>query len=930
MLSDEKVMQDEMQLLPEDDPTAEADTADVCEEPAVTPPEDTPPADKRGFSRFWKEYSYLLLCFFVPAAIMWLIHIAMGVYPFGNNSVLVLDLNGQYVYYFEGLRALLLGEGSFIYSFGRSLGGEFLGIIAYYLASPFSFIVALFPKNMITEALLTLFLLKTGLCGLTFGFYLHKTHTRNPVAAVIFSCMYALTAYAVVYQHNTMWIDNVLFLPLILLGIEEMIKHGKFKMFVITLSLAVISNYYIGYMTCIFVAVYFFYAYFTRTPEERNPAGVRFHFAKSFGRIAFFSVIVLAIASILILPAYYSLSFGKSTFSDPSFAPAQRFDFLDMLTKMYFGSYDTVRPEGLPLLYSGMLTFLLMPLYFLAPHVKIREKVGTGLLVVFFIVSFNTSTLDLVWHGFQRPNWLNYRYSFMLCFLFVLMAFKAFEKLREIGYRKVILSAAAICGLLLIMQAMDYENLPDFIAVWASLAFCGVYLCILRASTMKSEETKQTAALVMAIVVGLELFCAGYANIVALDDDVVVSKRTTYRTFIDRVEPIVEEVQAQDDSFYRMEKTMHRKTNDNLSLGMRGLSNSTSTLNESVITLLKRFGMMSKSHWTKYFGGTPVLDSLMGIKYIIAEEDEVVSPMYSELLSYNDDLIAYQNPYALSIAYGVHETLYDFDFGNESYGTPFERMNYLMGQLVGSEDELLIFESIKTQAIDYENCRTSMVVGHRKYAPEKADSTSSVTFTITAPNESMLYCYFPSDYPREVDMYVNGQSVGTFFGNETFAIHRLGAFEKGDSITVTLSLKKDDLYIATNVPFFYSLNEALFAETLDKLSSSQFEIESYTEDSFYGSITVAEDQQLIFTSIPYDDGWVVKADGAEVEKVRLLDSLMGFRLPAGEHTLSMEYRPDCIRYGVILCCGGLVTFAAVWVCDALIKRAKKKKGTAVL
>jgi len=181
-----------------------------CEE---LPPLESPMTFREKFT----QKKYLLVCFFLPALLMWLIYIAMKAYPFGEESVLVLDLNGQYIYYFEALRDLFHGEGSILYSFGRALGGEFLGIFAYYLSSPFSFIVALFPKENITEALLVMFLLKTGLCGLNFGIYLDATRKRNPVGAVMFSTMYALCAYAVVQQHNTMWIDNVLYLPYLII-----------------------------------------------------------------------------------------------------------------------------------------------------------------------------------------------------------------------------------------------------------------------------------------------------------------------------------------------------------------------------------------------------------------------------------------------------------------------------------------------------------------------------------------------------------------------------------------------------------------------------------------------------------------------------------------------------------------------------------------
>ncbi|MGM9653492.1 MAG: YfhO family protein [Eubacteriales bacterium] len=883
-------------------------------------------ARRSSLKALFSEKKYLLLCFFVPAALMWLIYIALKTYPFGESSVLVLDLNGQYVYYFEALRRLLHGEGSILYSFGRALGGEFLGIFAYYLASPFSFLVALFPQSMITEALLVLFLLKTGLCGLNFGIYLDATRKRNPINAVIFSTMYALCAYAVVQQHNTMWIDNMLFLPLILLGIEHMIRFGRYKLFVITLSLAVLSNYYIGYMTCIFVAVYFFYYYFSCTPAERNPLGVRRHFLKSFGRIAFFSAIVVCIASVIILPAYYSLTFGKTTFSDPSFALSQKFDFLDMITKMYFGSYDTVRPEGLPFLYCGMLTFLLLPLYFLSPRIHTREKIATGLLVTFFVLSFNASTLDLVWHGFQRPNWLNYRQSFMLCFLFVLMAYKAFESLREIGYRYLILSAGFISLLLILLQKLDYKNLPDFTAVWASLCFIGIYLAVLRACTMPDPDTAQTGALILAIVVSLEMFCGGLANMNSLDADVVISTRTSYRSFIDRVQPLVEEVQAQDSSFYRMEKTLHRKTNDNLTLGMRGLSNSTSTLNAKVIQFLNRAGLSSKSHWSKYYGGTPVLDSITGIKYLIAEADEQVSPLYHEILSSDQDLKAYENPYALSLAFGVDPALYNFDFGDSQDATPFERMNHLITEMLGEEKTVKVFRKAKTDNVKYDNCDISMVVGHKKYTPERSGAAANIRYTLTAESSEMLYCYFPSEYPREVSMRVNGKSIGNFFGNETFAIKQIGSFEPGEEITVTVTLEKDELYLATNETFFYYLDEDVFRDAMERLSASQFQIDTYTEDTFSGTICVAEGQELVFTSIPYDAGWVVTVDGEEVETLEVLEALMAFRVTPGEHTLEMEYRPSCVRYGLILSGAGLAVFAAVWIGEAVYRKKAVKKN----
>jgi uncharacterized membrane protein YfhO len=377
-----------------------------------------------------------------------------------------------------------------------------------------------------------------------------------------------------------------------------------------------------------------------------------------------------------------------------------------------------------------------------------------------------------------------------------------------------------------------------------------------------------------------------------------------------------------------MEKTMHRKTNDNLALGIRGLSNSTSTLNSDVIKFLNRMGMTSKAHWTMYSGGTPVLDTLMGVKYLISDVDTDVSPLYEEMFIRNDDLVAYKNPYALSIAFGVSEEILSLDFGSDEYGSPFPRMNALMSSLVGSLEDYPLFNSIPVYSVDYSNIATAAVVGHKKYYPEREGKEAKIDYSFYAPNSETVYAYFPSDYPREVTLYVNDVSIGTFYGNETFSIRTLGSFEAGDLVKVSLVLKQDAVYIANNEPFFYYMDEELFKESIETLSASSFVIESYKEDSFYGTITAAKDQTTVFTSIPYDEGWVVKVDGKKVETFPLADALMGFQLPsAGEHTVTMEYRPTVVWLGLLLFGVGILAFSGAWVWDAKLCAKKEREDS---
>ncbi len=926
----------------ESETTAEAELAGAIAEASddeygfVEPDEEYYEAvkpKKRGIRAIFtkenfKKYRWLGFSFIVPAMTMWLIYIAMGVYPFGDESVLVLDLNGQYIYYFEQLREIVCGEGSFLYCFGRALGGEFMGIYAYYLASPFSYIVCLFPKTMMTEALLCMFLLKTGLCGLNFGIYLnYKTPKEklNKLAVIMFSTMYALTAYAVVQQHNTMWIDNLIFLPFVVMGIERMIKQGRFRLFVISLTLCLMSNFYIGYMTCLFVLVYFFICYFTIAPEERNMRGEDAHFGKSFLRIAGSSAMVIMMSAVIIWSAYYSLTFGKTTFSNPDFTFSSKFDLLDLISKLFIGSYDTVRPEGLPFVYCGTLTLILLPIYFIIKKIPFREKLSAVIVAIFFVFSFTGSTIDLVWHGFQRPNWLNYRYSFMLCFFMVYFAYQAFIHIKEVDGKILVADVLAWVFILLMLQKFDeYEWIDDYGTVWLSFAFFVVYLALMRFQIRSIEKHGVTLAITSVVV--LECFVGGLLNLCALDMDVVYSSRVSYRTFIDRVQPVVDYVKDGDDSFYRMEKVFHRKTNDPLALGFRGLSNSTSTLNKSTITYLRQLGLSSKSHWSKYLGGTPVLEMLLGVKYVLAEESDEMTALYEKIYEYDpgekyEVISAYKNPYALSIAYGVSNDILGYDM--EEKTSPFERMNDMVTLMTGSEETVEVFTPISLNDTTYSGVSLTFTTGHKVYTKDSSDRSANVDFTFTPETDGNVYCYFPSTWARECDLCVNGSKVSTYFGNETCRVIDLGSFTPGEEVRVTLRLTDNDkLYIGSMPTYFYTVDEEALNTVYAELSSSQFVIDEYTEDSFEGSIDVAVGDELIYTTIPYDTGWEIKVDGEEVDLIETLGATISFYAEPGTHTLTLEYRPDCVIYGRLISLFGLVIFIGVCVIDYVIRRRR--------
>ena len=942
---------------------------------------------RRGPLAFLYAHWELLLCMAVPALLVYLIYLARGIYPFGDGTVLVLDLNGQYVWFFDALRNAIRGDRSLLYTFERALGGEFMGIYAYYLASPFSWLVCLFPQSGTQTGLLVTFLLKTAICGGTFGYYVKRTAgARTPFAIILFSVCYAVSSYAVVQQHNTMWIDAMMWLPLITLGIEELVRRGKFRLYTFLLALTLASNFYIGYMVCFWCALYFVVFYLSHGGKngDNNPLGERLHLLRSVLRMAFFSLLAIGMAAVVLLGAYYSLNFGKTTFSTTNWKFALNFDFADLLYKFLPGSYDTVRPEGMPFVYCGVLTLLLLPAYFLAKDVPMRRKIGSAVLVLAFVASFSISVVDLFWHGFQQPNWLNYRYSFMLCFYLCVLACRALEEWERISL-KVTLGMAGLIALFAVLlqkitPANEYMTPNDLTCVWFTLACLLVHLSILGILRSPKVVRKRLACLALLIAVCAEIFVNGLFNMNALDDDVTYTKYSYHNNFLTRVHPLVDRVQASDPSFYRMEKTYFRKVNDNMGLKMRGLSGSTSTLNQETIVFLEKMGYSSRSHWSKYGGGTPLNDSLLGIKYILSAND--IYEHYYE--TYMEDpahgYTAYRNPYALPIAYGVDDALLDFPLGyvpadeaaeaetdkptdekkpsavakgiekvkslinrvldidetvrggeyRDDYSSPFERLNAMVTAMLGEETTVRVFVPIPlSDRVSTTNLKYPWhAESHTCYDISDPSISASVTAKITMPVDGELYFYQPTRFPREIALHMvnattgDKNDYGTFAGSETLRIVSLGYQTAGDDLSLTMQLNNSNLYYLSGQDWFYYIDWAVFEDAMERLAANGLQIEKFSEDAFSGYLNTAHADQVVLTTIAFDKGWKVTVDGKAVETVKALGSLVAFRVPgeAGTHTVKMVYRPYTLVVGVIVSLLSTLLFLLLIVFYPLLRR----------
>ncbi len=876
---------------------------------------------KSGLKRFFITDYQFPLSFAIPLFILLLSYFIFGVYPFGNESVLSLDLNGQYVYYYDYMYDVLAGKESFFYSWSRNLSGEFMGIIGYYLGSPFNFLVWMFPRTMITEGLLTMMVCKVGAIGLCMSVYLSRGKGFKPLTSIIFSVCYALCSYTIVQTMNPMWLDGVMILPIIAYGIEKLIDEGKFIMLTVSLVYAFVTCFYIGFMIAIFSAIYFLYYAVASHKEGLSRLFI--------GRGVLFTGVALVSAMIscyMLIPVYNSLSYGKFDFSEPDYSSVYtNFNLIEFLDKLFPNTYDTVRMSGLPFIYCGTIVLLFLPCYFFMKKIRGRDRIAGAVIISVLCVSMWICQIDMLWHGGQLPNWLPYRFSFMLSFLMTAFAAKAFDNIEEIRKKQLAGIALAWFAVLIYIESQDNyledisrDTMDSLLVILPAMAILLIISAVV--IQLKDKLHRKGICVILVAVISAEAFCNTLVQIIRQDFDIVYSTKPSYNDVIDPTREVVDEIKANDDGFYRIEKTYFRTVNDPLACGMYGLSHSSSTLNAKPIALLSYLGFTARSHYTRYSGATEITKSLFGVKYELSCPDNSTANIKSR-----DDITVKENPLAMPMAYLVDKGVAQLSFTDSdplseissplSTTEPLKNQNVLLARMLGREYDQTneyftrIIDDVELEKVNVKQGKTTD--GHHSFKKIEPNLNTELVYTFTMPETSALYMYLPSKYERQVNVWLNREVfLGTYFEGDNNSIMKIGDFEAGESVTIGLTLTRDDLYFR-EAQFLYCNSEAIEADLGElKANNAETTAERVTPTKVKITVNAQGDNTLLMTTIPVEKGWTVFVDGEKTDYIEVLDALIGVQLTPGEHTIEMSFVTAGYPAAVMITIAGLLIFAA--------------------
>ena len=884
-----------------------------------------------------RNWNYAALAFGFTFLSFVIMMIVRGFVPFGDSSLLYSDAYHQYYPFFVAFRRALRSGESLLYSWNIGLGMDYLGLIAYYLASPLYLISIILPESFLLPYFSLLIPVKLSLASFFFALFLKNTFRRNDWGITLFSCFYGLCAWALAYLWNIMWLDTFALLPLVILGMIRLLTERKFVLYTLSLFLSILTNYYIGFFTCIFVLLVFFCYEICHWHSFQK-------FLIDLCLMAVFSILAIGMTAFLELPALAALQTTQSSVN--AFPEGFKLNIADentwkgLLDAMrqvagnMNGGLEPVFKEGLPNLYCGLFANAFAFLFLCSRKIRIRDKVCALLLLVFFNLSFIIRQLDYIWHGFHFTNMIPYRFSFLHSFVLLYIAYRAYLEREHFTLPQI-----AVSGVLAILLVVCSESRTDWMYLVYNGAFLLLYLFLLvyprvqraPAEDAEEEEIETYAAAkrerfalcdrLLLLVIALEMAL----NLVNFGSAFTGTSIAYYPRGKEYTASMIRYMHEREwkELFFRAETTHTQTLNDGALNNYNGVSTFTSSANVKVTRFMKKLGYGAKDTFNRYCyeESSPVSNLFLGLKYMIERTGKVEeNPYFDDLHSYGDVHLLKNNAY-LPLGFLADSALADLSFAGKE--NPFEFQNLLFTAASGIDSPVWSFVNgyvVSITASDAELSNTTSD-GYAKYST--GEEAGLVKYKYTIPRDGFLCIGLDQSKRNDFTVKLNDFELYT----ETYSVPQTAAVSQvyaGDIVEVIFTCAANESGTINLTAAL--LDEKTFREGYTRLSQSELELTRFSTTAVDGTILCNRDG-LLYTSIPQNGNWQVYVDGVAVESTLVGDAMVAVPLTKGYHEIAFRYHNEAFALGwkVSALCAAVFAGLYFWIYPARNKKGKYAK-----
>ena len=885
----------------------------------------------------------VLASFFLPLLIILIALAGLQVTPFGDKTLLIADANGLYINTLAYASRMYRGLEGILYSFEKGLGGNMTGHLNGVLLTPFAFLLSFTEVQDYPVVFTFVSALSMSLSGLTM--YLFLAGVYGPKRShLIFSTSYALMGFSVANIFQACFFTATPMLPIMALGLWKLF-HGKSQLlYILSIAASMFLNSYFGFVICVASVLFFATGMFFGGETLRGKR------KRLFLRYALASLCGGLLAAALWLPAFLSLQGGRleqTGLADFSFS--EKMPFLEIGAKLFSGANSPAEEiNGHPNVFVGILPVALVVLFFQNKGISKRKKWAAGCLLGFYLLGFWIIAFDMLLHGGTTTNWFNFRYSYVVSFLLLFIAAELWQHLDSVSDADMKRCLAVMVIATVVIFSKQYE----FVSGSALLLDYALLLLVFLAWRMHQKRPEANPRRVFEVIALLIVCVNLFVNYRSSTKKLLEWNPrylSEYQEVVEKVEPLVRGVRNSNTDFFRMEVNKQRSGttgNDPMLYGYNGVGHGGSNERAFVRESLAKLGVPWFDMRNYYADGVPAAtDALLGIRYVIAEEDLTEEKGYMNATRFAEQPLfadagavydLYYNVDALGIAMLSSNSI---DTVKTDYTDIFKNLNSVWAALSGEDTPVFLPEDEihfvprsfyapgeldadeARRLTSYYDAQASSASGTESVSapdgtlPQEYQFASFIEYSFTAKRDGPIYAY-------------NRGILSTQSGCAEPVITWIGNYRAGDIVTGRIKVNSeyvDRVLMEEYCGRFrvaYADNEAL-SKLAAIVRERPVTLEKHKETYLSGTFTAESGQELLFT-IPWDEGWTFWVDGVETKPHMVLDVFMALDVPEGSHSFEMRYMPAGLRPGLAISAAALLLTLVFLLLDG--RRRKRQSG----
>ena len=809
--------------------------------------------------------------------------------PFGNNSFAWMDANIQYMDFFSYFKDVLEGKNSIFYTLSNTLGNTGIGIYGYYLSSPLNILILLFSKDNIPTFFNLLVVVKLALTSFTFSWYIQKRFKNmKPLFVYLLAISYSLMQYNIAQASNIMWIDAVYMLPLILLGVYELVKSKKMKLLSISVGLSIAFNWYTGGINCLFSIFWFLVEELLDKVQGKNDFKESFTiFIKDGIRYVVSMSLGVMLSMILFLPNVLILRGGKgSSFDWDNFRNVFRGNMLTVIKNYHIGTRST--SDALTI-FCGSIPLIGCMQFFISKSHKIKIKIVLAITLLITIMFSYWQPLFIIFSLLKQPESYFYRFAYVIIFTFIFIAANYYENIKKESILKLIITSV-VFGVVSICLNLA-KDITENKLVYISL----IYLFIITIFIMIYIKTKNKKNInqIVGICILLTSIIEMMHNTRLLMLQYQYAKVDTFNEYQVQQEKQLEDLKKYDVGNYRVSQIETRQKDDNnltlnyneaLALNYMSINAYTSTSDNNQMKLLDKLGYKSEGKVTNIINTSIVgADSLLGVKYVLSPYDIKGLEKINEIEPVNGKYV-YRNPYALDMAFVINNK----DYSKIEASNSFEYQNKLYSYLVGKD--ITLYKEVKNIS-------------------KIATSDNMVRYDIEIPNGNyalygnLAYSAMVSEELNVNDVYTTGYAC--YMSPTVFYVPT-----NGNKAFVTV---ESNIELSIDLEQFYVLDLDTLKQVTEEINDKKVDIQLNQNNIKFN--VKAEENTNLCTTIPYIKGMKIFKNGEEIEVEKVENALMVIPLTEGENSIEIKYHLPGFKTGicVTIFAIGIIVFYSILI-----------------